>query len=85
MNGLEGNHSPVVRLRARPLKHTQRKKYVVEDSGQGRRKNMRSRNNVDGEKVKKECVQIKISPVGSSHREDFTVGGGWGALRYTLM
>lgn len=33
MNGLGGNHSPLVGLRAQPLKHTPREKYV-EDGGQ---------------------------------------------------
>lgn len=33
MNGLGGNHSPLVGLRAQPLKHTPREKYE-EDGGQ---------------------------------------------------
>lgn len=33
MNGLGGNHSPLVRLRAQPLKHTPREEYV-ENGGQ---------------------------------------------------
>lgn len=33
MNGLGGNHSPLVRLKAQPLKHTPREKYA-EDGGQ---------------------------------------------------
>lgn len=33
MNGLGGNHSPLVGFRAQPLKHTPREKYV-EDAGQ---------------------------------------------------
>lgn len=33
MNGLEGNHSPLVVLRAQPLQHTPREKYL-EDGGQ---------------------------------------------------
>lgn len=33
MNGLGENHSPLVGLRAEPLKHTPKEKYV-EDAGQ---------------------------------------------------
>lgn len=44
VNGLGGNHSPLVRLKARPLKHTPREKYA-EDRGQdeGEQQNSRTK------------------------------------------
>lgn len=42
MNGLGGNHSPLVGLRAQALKHTPREKYV-EDGGQTKMMTMNKR------------------------------------------